>query len=735
MQIVFWFLVLHFYTFICFLVYLSFHVQVATLLNDNAEQKRSMVLREPLDKNVTAIHVLHRSKRKVCDDDDDEANYKQRAFYGVQPVPPTRAQTLGFKRRLLSYKRKSQIYVPELSANSRRCDLWNQRQDVRYLVKCDTRKGEEACFNCVESRRYVRHCVHLSHPIRLSLLDDQQSTFLDVPANITTTEGYCLSSIFANTVHRDGYRPADSARNCNPNTGEWLLARLSVVGDTAYNWLCRCRYPNLMTNQTSLFSDCVRPVGCAPHGRLDDHTIAGRVNPYTEGSCVCEAGYRSDRDPTIGPVCVSKPIVTEEDLPQDVYRRYRLNLDATLAWPRDRDFLDPRVATVVGGNSTRQIELPNPCRYDAQTGRLLDEGIACKLISERDPDNDDQRIAYCVSNSFDAIPVRSDRDYLRNNNGRYANACLRVHHTTDTSNTRNAILSYQTSLQHGENPRPDFGLLFEHSDQLDRIVASIADQPAWRDFTRHIEPPEPVHQPFNDPDIRLFRNVTRKWFSAYEQTPLQSRRLHGLMDRLLNQIWRDKQLPGGVIYNLRDRVYYWYKVNNPFGSVHWNNGLRSEIANNVTYASIFSPGSAIYYDRVTIDPAGFAYAKGTVRPRDYEITGSLAVRACNLDYPTVYPCREFVFPFASGAYIDDEQFSKNYYHTICPIFSVEDSRDDHQLDMPFLFNVDFDLFDSTLTLHLRDDKLQRMYVAAERLCGNYKKHRTLMRGRLQGTLV
>lgn len=728
-----WFLILHFYTFIVFVIYLSFHLFTVMQRDDGRRvvQPRRQ-LEERLDDRVKAIHAIHRTALK--------RKYEDAGSYGVSRVSKDRSRVLGFKRRLLSYQRQAQIYVPEISPNSRRCDLWNERQDVGFLVKCRVSQGEQACFNCIESRRFVRHCVHLPRPIRLALNRGADSSsieddgYLDVPANESTDEGYCLSSVFANTIQQEngqGYRPADKSRNCNPNTGEWLLARLSVLGDSSYNWLCRCRYPNLVTNQTTLFSDCTRPVGCKPHGQLDPDSQKGLVNPYTEGRCVCEAGYRADRDSTVGPVCVSKPVLSSEDLLQDVYARYRINLTSSLSWPRDQEYLDQRIATYLG-NSERELQLPNPCSYDAATGNLLDPSAACWLVRER---LQDDYVAYCVTNSFDSIPVRSDRDYLRGNNGRYSNACLLVHHTSDTTNTRNAILSYQTSLD-VPNPRPDFGLLFERSPQLEGIVRLVRDTDEWKGFVANIEMPQDIDQPFNDKDIRLCSGSMRGWLCAYQQSPIQARVIEGLLARLLG-IWLDREKAGGAVYNLRNRQYYWFKVRNPFGNVHWNNGLREELANNVGYASVLIQGSEFIYDQVTIDPAGFAYTKGTARPRDYKITGNSASRTCNLVNPTVYPCREFVFPFASGSDIDDEIFGRDYYPTLHPLYSVKRSPPPKQpvADMPFVYNTIFDRADSTLMLHLKDDELQRLYISAEQLCGNYKNHRALMRGRLQSDYV
>lgn len=87
---------------------------------------------------------------------------------------------------------------------------------------------------------------------------------------IRAGESYCLAL------------DRERARSCNPNTGVWLLAET----ETGFALLCSCLRPGLVT-QLNMYEDCNVPVGCAPHGRIDNINSASI-------RCVCDDGYVSD---------------------------------------------------------------------------------------------------------------------------------------------------------------------------------------------------------------------------------------------------------------------------------------------------------------------------------------------------------------------------------------------------------------------------------------------------------
>lgn len=747
-MIAFWLIVVHFHVFIVSLILFSFFLFTAiqtTELTDTQKTRRLFARErtQQLDQWVTAVHSIHRSalKRRIPLTAADFEDSKE--LYGVRPVDPKRAKLLGFQPRLLSYERQAEIYVPEISPDSRRCDLWNTRQDIRYLVKCQVAEGDTACFNCIESRKFNRYCIHVPQPLQVhlgfaytgmpgaaaenvSLMSSEFDTgrdVLEIPANESPDEGYCLPSVFKNIVHQDGaWKPTDDTRNCNPNTGDWLLARLSVTGDTSYNWVCRCRYPNLMTNLSTLFSDCMRPVGCQPHGQLDEETQQGRRNPYTQGECLCNSGYRAGRDATIGPTCLPRVVVGDEDLPQDVYQRYGLNTEAMLTWPEDQRILDSRVATLAGNNQ-RGVALPNPCRYDVLTGRLLPLHKSCLLVTEQ---IEGEWTAYCVFQTYDAVPVRSSRDYLRNNNGQYTNACMVIDTPSDPStNTMNTIFSYQVSREVSD-PRPDFGVLIARSQTLYRIFDSVAQDAAYREFMSHVKPPTPITNQLPDKTTVLATGDVAGWCSVYEQVPMQAVELFGLKSSMILK-YGSPYLTGHVVYNLRDRQYFWYVVDNPFGNTHWNHGLRADFYQLLTIWGVPSNSR----NEFLIREGALVFKKLQDKPQEFRVGFSNYIRDTVHAQPIRYPYRRFTIPFASGSDIDDDLYSDRYYHTIWPTYAPPSGqRPADKPKMPFVYNTDFDYGDCTLTLHETTGKYG-VVLMAEQLCGNYRNHRQRMRNRLQ----
>lgn len=764
------FLVLHFYAFITFLVAFSFIMFAELQLSERRNLYGIMrEKREKLDEWVTAVHLARKSvlkrripvfratetsqsvsnhssvssKQSISIDSSSESD----SAFGVSRTNHKRLRSLGFQPKLLSYERKSEIYVPEISPDSKRCDMWNQFQNVRYLVKCKPSEGEQACFNCIESRKFVRKCVHISRPLQISLdyafgnvqqdstVATQQTDYIMIPANENPDEGYCLPRVFANIEWNEGsWRPADESRNCNPNTGEWLLSRLSITGDTSYNWLCRCRYPNLMTNLSTIFSDCLRPVGCNPNGELDEAAKSGRVNPFTMGRCVCNAGYKSDYDRTIGPTCVPLVVVSEDNLPQDVYASHNLDTTYMLEWPKDEKYLDYRVATI-GGNTSRGVALPNPCKYDALTFKPLPPSSACELVSEL---IQDEYVAYCVIYGPMGAPVRSSRDYLRNNNGRYSNGCIRVQvGELGWTDTVNAILSYQVTRDY-RNARPDFGVLYASSPPLNDLLAELKEKDEnYKKFMENVENPGMRFNSLYDMNIKIADQNIIFWLSLYEQVPLESKQLNGMKKFLLQKAIDGEML----LYNLRERSFFWYCVRNPLGSDHWNNGTREDIsfAANVAYPGIvlptplnlFVPPKAAF----TLDLQDFKQPDFVVGENDYSVTGPNGLKV---------PPPRFVIPFASGSDIDTPQFASQYYPTLFPIFKrrkqLTDEEKEKVMDIPFVYNAGYTHSDSTLTLHLYNrnsssSPRQSVYLMGERLCGQYKNHYSRMRFKQQGDLV
>lgn len=352
----------------------------------------------------------------------------------------TRTADLGYTRALKTYKRVDVRYVPNVSQDSNRCDEWMVEQEeartamitankngkltrgedgyVSNLVNCDVNAGADACFRCIESRRYMRACVHLSRPLTVA---NAMGVEQIIPANRSPDEGWCLPDSFRNVkFDNDRPKPIDNqVRNCNPNTGNWILSRLVADGrdgvDSSYNWICRCRYPNLMTNLGDATSDCLLPVGCQPYGRLDEQSRNGAVDPYTSGTCVCSTGYRSDFQASIGPTCV--PLNVLEFGLNNVYGRV---LDGKNYVPLQPKYLSKQFLSILPDDQRHSLVFPNPCNVESYSGRAL-TNFEC-YVTLRNIDGEVR--ALCVSGSPNYVAHRSESDYLLNNHGTYPNSCL-----------------------------------------------------------------------------------------------------------------------------------------------------------------------------------------------------------------------------------------------------------------------------------------------------------------------
>ncbi|AGA16269.1 pif-1 protein [Thysanoplusia orichalcea nucleopolyhedrovirus] len=137
----------------------------------------------------------------------------------------------------------------------------NSRECHKTLTPCFTHGDCDAC------REGLANCQLFDEDTIIKMIgyDGQEHETL-----IRAGESYCLAL------------DRERARSCNPNTGVWLLAETK----TGFALLCNCLRPGLVT-QLNMYEDCNVPVGCAPHGRIDNiNSVLIR--------CVCDEGYVSD---------------------------------------------------------------------------------------------------------------------------------------------------------------------------------------------------------------------------------------------------------------------------------------------------------------------------------------------------------------------------------------------------------------------------------------------------------
>lgn len=448
------------------------------------------------------------------DDDDDDDNNNENNAYGAQTVNIARTMRLGYRRSLKRFRRE-EITID--TTNDTKCDDWMSVDDQATLNKrlrlCNVSEGSRACFRCVESRRFVRECIHLSKPVTVT---NSNNVTLSIPANDTSDYGWCLPSEFRNISFVDD-KPIPvnqgTLRNCNPNTGDWLLVRADAYRnvkenaardnnvnslDPSYNWICRCRYPALMTNLYDLSSDCARPVGCQPGGELDEQSRTGKIDPYANGRCVCDARHKASFEPTIGPVCQGKTIVD--------YGLANLN-DESIVDYLPISAISREMLSLLTDVDANNIKLPNPCHVDAFWKRKLTDN-ECRLVEYNDTAGN--RMAFCVSSSENYVAFRRTSDYLLNNHGKYPNACVYVgardildedKRKFRPTNHREYVDNLFVLSHYNQRVLPDVGLLVYRDDaRIQRLKDSITGDRGFIEWykanCRDIDPNEHIPMRF-----------------------------------------------------------------------------------------------------------------------------------------------------------------------------------------------------------------------------------------------
>lgn len=340
---------------------------------------------------------------------------------GVSRVSIERTEKMGFSRS----RRAIDDVLSVLDREPVACD------DMLNPIACSVDQGETACDFCVEARSHKRVCVRMDNDVPVS---DGYTDRAVLRAHEDSSRGYCLPAA----------AERDKRRNCNPNTGDWLLMLATSRPDDSlesksvsyvrnvvggYNWICRCRYPNLMTNLSGVNSDCLRPVGCSP-GKLDDRSSAGTIDPYAEGRCVCPASHKSAYDETIGPVCSMKTVLEYEGGFSALYEAMGLATDYPLLPDGfvSRQFLQILYSGDTGnGERRRNYFLPDPCSIDILTGRpFAPDEPGCKLSKRHLLPSVGDYVVFCDSSDDRYAPVQTSSDYLLNNHGRFPNACMRI---------------------------------------------------------------------------------------------------------------------------------------------------------------------------------------------------------------------------------------------------------------------------------------------------------------------
>lgn len=316
-------------------------------------------------------------------------------------------------RRIPAYERTG-IVIPDRSEDTIDCD------DYENARECSVDHGFDACFACAETRLSLRVCAHV--PENVSVIDFATGAKITLRANSSENKGYCVRESVARDLrglhdYRDRLR--DDRLRCSAYNAEWLLVRRRTLGDSTYNFQCRCKYPHLLTNESGPQSACSVDVACNGRGRLDEKSRIGHRDPFANGRCLCDDGWIGEHDPrTVGPYCRE---ATFEEWPSALFGVKRRVDDLNLHSDRVSDEFAARVkARRVDGD--RAVWLPNPCREPCSL-RQADNGAwfcADGIIVK------DERLIRV------GVAVTRDRDYLRGNGGSLPNACLELsdYHST-----------------------------------------------------------------------------------------------------------------------------------------------------------------------------------------------------------------------------------------------------------------------------------------------------------------
>lgn len=387
-------------------------------------------------------NAINEAKRESDERDESKTNYPKRKDDG---------------KRIPEYDR-SGIVLPKRSDDTIECDDWETivRKNIRCCVNC----GFSACFNCIEARTKLRVCKNLKED--LVLFDEINDKTIVLPKNSSADYGYCMSKGLADGTANGN---DDARRKCNIKNADWILARKQTEGDTHYNFLCKCKYPHLLTNSGGLMSPCDKDVACNGHGHLDEDSVAGRVDPFISGVCICDEGWVGDRDNLVGPFCRE---ATFEEYPSMFFGTRQSDNDIELNDERVninfRSYMDE-----LRKDGRKEVYLPNPCGPPCKL-RKIDEIVFCQSQIVADAESGINSIG---------IGVRWDRDYFQGNGGLYPNACLSIKLSPKSYGKLRVRMQYMSHdwNREGERFAPDFGF---HLD--DNFLPNLWQQNSLIDF-------------------------------------------------------------------------------------------------------------------------------------------------------------------------------------------------------------------------------------------------------------
>ncbi|KAF6197360.1 hypothetical protein GE061_020275 [Apolygus lucorum] len=246
---------------------------------------------------------------------------------------------------------------------------------------------------------------------------------------------------------------------CNVNTGTLLLVKQSEgsageVGNIGYRANCICKYPQLVNQPVPFLSDCIIERACRKGGGtlkskpgygdwkngLEPMTkIGGGVDDdlkrFTECVGCDKTRFKSSgTDYNGNPVCAPKMFSESYSNDDDEYSDYP---DIKYLTVGESNALSPDFVSHFSNDAIQSNlkRVPDPCSFDAFTNKPYLNG-ECRLIASPGYKLDDKtkimrvsnelehRIYHCLSSSKNVITMTFSDDYLRNNKGKYGNACF-----------------------------------------------------------------------------------------------------------------------------------------------------------------------------------------------------------------------------------------------------------------------------------------------------------------------
>lgn len=214
--------------------------------------------------------------------------------------------------------------------------IHNERDcDLDKMQTCLVGNGI-ACLDC--KQQVAVECKHFDEEIKYQRADGETVV---IPPNTNKLVGYCTLS------HS---KPTD--RTCNSATGEWTLMKVDEAS-LGYMWLCRCRYPWLVTQKT-VTDDCDLQVACNGQGFL----MGDNANPMLDRCNCIGDDYDSFHNETFGPSCRRRSLFNRTT--------WTYAFDAVKPFGRFADYFapfalmpDPQTLDIIGNKMFAHYDRPN----------------------------------------------------------------------------------------------------------------------------------------------------------------------------------------------------------------------------------------------------------------------------------------------------------------------------------------------------------------------------------------